>query len=553
MSSELELLKQRITELEAENVEIAELKKENAELRKENTDFRMKFANFEAERAELKRKIAETLRMTEEERTRRDAENVKLRATIEELRKNNTKESAELRDRITKVEQNQSLNDNSSNNSLPSFNSVADQVPTVTHHEKLLVDTSLPEDKETDAFLDEEYKKKVSNEIRQRNREKKLCFSTSSQTQESLPTHPEEKMSQDLNSVTQPCNSTSSEEKICSELDSKCKKGKSVDKLNIDEASQHLAQLCDKAFDAEDKANRANQEEILCWYLYVKDFIIQLNGIIESSGGKFGEKKARGLLYDSITKQLNLLRKQRSQETGLQLRDVSRDSLRKKTQRAEKVYKFIEQVGLDKIKYIKSYSATSISELTNEQIQDVIDYGISSEKLPLVTDHATEISETLCPGKNLPVNTSDQNNVLEVLFPKESTAPIPLAHDSVPKGPSNSSDNSKEEAWFDKDMMFFNEANPTKVNTVTSDDDVYFGEANEVNKHDSDLNSINDDSDSDSNSEDEIPDDSDDDGYGEYGGYNEYGERDRGYYYRDGEYERKTFPMMSPIISPVTT
>ncbi|PKY32042.1 hypothetical protein RhiirB3_531880 [Rhizophagus irregularis] len=456
MSSELELLKQRITELEAENVEIAELKKENAELRKENTDFRMKFANFEAERAELKRKIAETLRMTEEERTRRDAENVKLRATIEELRKNNTKESTELRDRITKVEQNQSLNDNSSNNSLPSFNSVADQVPTVTHHEKPLVDTSLPEDKETDAFLDEEYKKKVSNEIRQRNREKKLCFSTSGQTQESLPTHPKEKMSQDLNSVTQPCNSTSSEEKICSELDSKCKKGKSVDKLkqelfaselssqepsieqnhvtkisetlcprkvtsdksSIDEASQHLAQLCDKAFDAEDKANRANQEEILCWYLYAKDFIIQLNGIIESSGGKFGEKKARGLLYDSITKQLNLLRKQRSQETGLQLRDVSRDSLRKKTQRAEKVYKFIEQVGLDKIKYIKSYNATSISELTNEQIQDVIDYGISSEKLPLVTDHVTEISETLCPGKNLPVNTPDQNNVLEVLFPK---------------------------------------------------------------------------------------------------------------------------------------
>ncbi|GBC35923.1 hypothetical protein GLOIN_2v1652170 [Rhizophagus irregularis DAOM 181602=DAOM 197198] len=560
MSSELELLKQRITELEAENVEITELRKENAELRKENTDFRMKFANFEAERAELKRKIAETLRMTEKERTRRDAENVKLRATIEELRKNNTKESAELRDRITKVEQNQSLNDNSSNNSLPSFNSVADQVPTVTHHEKPLVDTSLPKDKETDAFLDEEYKKKVSNEIRQRNREKKLCFSTSGQTQESLPTHPEEKMSQDLNSVTQPCNSTSSEEKICSELDSKCKKGKSVDKLkqelfaselssqepsieqnhvteisealcpekvtsdksSIDEASQHLAQLCDKAFDAEDKANRANQEEILCWYLYAKDFIIQLNGIIESSGGKFGEKKARGLLYDSITKQLNLLRKQRSQEMGLQLRDVSRDSLRKKTQRAEKVYKFIEQVDLDKIKYIKSYSATSISELTNEQIQDIIDYGISSEKLPLVTDHVTEISETLCPRKNLPENTPDQNNVLEVLSPKESTALIPLAH------PSNSSDNSKEEegSWFDENM-FFNEANPTKVNITTSDDD--------------DSNS--------SDSEEEMP---DDDGYNGYGGYNEYGECDRGYYYHDGRYERKSSPMMNPIISPVT-
>jgi hypothetical protein len=47
-------------------------------------------------------------------------------------------------------------------------------------------------------------------------------------------------------------------------------------------------------------------------------------------------------------------------------------------------------VGLDKIKYIKSYSATSISELINEQIQEVIDYGIFSEKLPLVKDHVTD-------------------------------------------------------------------------------------------------------------------------------------------------------------------
>ena len=49
----------------------------------------------------------------------------------------------------------------------------------VTHHEKLLVDTLLSEDKETDAFLDEVYKKKVSNEIRQRNREKKLLHKSS--------------------------------------------------------------------------------------------------------------------------------------------------------------------------------------------------------------------------------------------------------------------------------------------------------------------------------------------------------------------------------------
>ncbi|GBB85757.1 hypothetical protein RclHR1_01220053 [Rhizophagus clarus] len=476
MSSELESLKQRITELEAENIEIAELRKENAELRKENTDFRMKFANFEAERAELKRRIAETLRITEEERTRRDAENVKLRATIEELRKNNTKESAELRDRITKVEQKQTLNDNvtkvtnSSNNSSSNFNLLADQVPTVMHHEKPLVDTSLPEDKETVAFLGEEYKKKVSNEIRQRNREKKL------RAQESLPTHPEEKMSQDLNSVTQSCNSTSSEEKICSELDSKCKKGKGVNKLkqelfapelpsqvpidqnhvtkisetagpgksSIDEASQHLAQLCDKAFNAEDGANRANQEEILCWCLYAKDFRTQLNEIIENSDGKFGEKKARSLLYDSITKHLNLLRKQRSQELGLHLPEISRDALRKKTQRAEKIYTLFEEIGLDKIKLIKTYSANSISKLTNGQIREIIEeqidspantsQDISSEKIPQsVSNHVTEISETAGPEKNLPGINAPKPAEVSI-----STAPIPSTHVSAKRLNSNS-------------------------------------------------------------------------------------------------------------------
>src|SRR4051794_28887785 len=120
MSSELEVLKQRITELEAEN----------AELRKENTvipDLRNKLSVSDAEIAELKRSNNEFLRANKEYNERRDAENTKLKARIEKLES----ENIEVRDRLTKVEQRQSLqsaltaNDNSSNNSLPSFNSVA--------------------------------------------------------------------------------------------------------------------------------------------------------------------------------------------------------------------------------------------------------------------------------------------------------------------------------------------------------------------------------------------------------------------------------------------
>src|SRR5436305_5472679 len=123
MSSELEVLKQRITELETEN---AELRKENTEIR----DLRIKLSVSDAEIAELKRRNAETLRSNAEYNERRDTENAKLRARIEEMK-------SEFGDRITKVEQKQTLqsaceapqwltaNDNSSNNSSPTFTSVA--------------------------------------------------------------------------------------------------------------------------------------------------------------------------------------------------------------------------------------------------------------------------------------------------------------------------------------------------------------------------------------------------------------------------------------------
>src|SRR5215212_2709576 len=120
MASELELSKQRIAELEAENVNL-----------------RRKLSVSDAEIAELKRSNNEFLRANKEYNERRDAENAKLRAEIEELKKNNSKENAELRDRVTKVEQNQSLIDNTpidnthtSNNNSSNFNSGAD------HHEK---------------------------------------------------------------------------------------------------------------------------------------------------------------------------------------------------------------------------------------------------------------------------------------------------------------------------------------------------------------------------------------------------------------------------------
>jgi len=47
-----------------------------------------------------------------------------------------------------------------------------------------------------------------------------------------------------------------------------------------------LAQLFDKATNAEYYAMKANQEETLCWINYGSEFIIQYNDLIKNSNGK---------------------------------------------------------------------------------------------------------------------------------------------------------------------------------------------------------------------------------------------------------------------------
>ena len=88
--------------------------------------------------------------------------------------------------------------------------------------------------------------------------------------------------------------------------------------------------------------------------------------------------------------------------------------MRKKTQRAEKNYKLFEKVGLDKIKYINSYSANSISELTDAQFQEIIDYGISLEKLSPEAGHVSEISETARPEKILPMSEENSSSTPQI-------------------------------------------------------------------------------------------------------------------------------------------
>src|SRR5438045_9525494 len=67
-------------------------------------------------------------------------------------------------------------------------------------------------------------------------------------------------------------------------------------------------------------------------------------------------------------------RKQLFQDIMKHLSGITLETLRKRTQRAIKIYKLFEKIGIDRIKNIKSYSADSISKFTKPQIQIILDY-----------------------------------------------------------------------------------------------------------------------------------------------------------------------------------
>ncbi len=97
------------------------------------------------------------------------------------------------------------------------------------------------------------------------------------------------------------------------------------------------------------------------------------------------------------------------------------------------------------------------------------------------------------------------------------------------------------------------------ITKVGDDDNIYFYFKNKeekvMNEEMSKVSDmVNDDSDCsyDNDSEKKISDDSDDDRYNGYNEYDEYDRHNRGYYYYNRRYEKRGFPMISPIISPVT-
>ena len=154
---------------------------------------------------------------------------------------------------------------------------------------------------------------------------------------------------------------------------------------------QNIANLYEKACDAEDVSIKANQAEILCWSNFIIAFDKSIDEIIARD--RVGMKKAKGLIYDFIL---------------VQNSNTKRPALYKKIERARKIYRLTEKIGLDKIKHIKSYSANSISKFTNEEIQRVIDHFTKNPNMDFTDNPKDEKQDDdILEG-------SDQNNVSEV-------------------------------------------------------------------------------------------------------------------------------------------
>ncbi|POG57860.1 hypothetical protein GLOIN_2v1736025 [Rhizophagus irregularis DAOM 181602=DAOM 197198] len=128
-------------------------------MQSEIDSLRQRITELEAEKAELEAKNSELLKRVIEETAKYKAENVELKARIEELEKNKM-ETAELRDRFTIVEQRQMLNE-SVPLGLPKGNNSSDKDSSNFNFSSTsVIEEKSSEEKDIDKFLDDAHKKR---------------------------------------------------------------------------------------------------------------------------------------------------------------------------------------------------------------------------------------------------------------------------------------------------------------------------------------------------------------------------------------------------------
>ncbi|GBB91689.1 hypothetical protein RclHR1_19040012 [Rhizophagus clarus] len=397
MSSELDSLRQRIIEFEAENAEVKakyiKVMDENAEVKAENAKLRCALEEHEARFTRLEQRDKEKTNLI-----------AKMDDDIKEIKQSSANASSvENPSNVVRLGKLEKMA-KPSNTSDSTFNSNACK--------PIRTETKSLENKETDDFLDEEYKRKVSDEFRQRKREKKLqgelivqesslaintsCITDLSTTSTGLVTPPEQVVEESIPKESSaksaiPCESFGNKQDtppqkipynqkveqdlICELLEFiKCHNSTSLPNsisskhildvpvnTNLTPGSVlHLAHLFDKA-------EKTSRKEKLQWYYYSEEYEKKI--VTLRSENNISDQMARTQIYD---------------EMELYLPGKKREYLRKMTQKAKNIYTLFKGIGIDKIGVVTS-SADAISRLTDAQIQNIInlytDELIKSQKL----------------------------------------------------------------------------------------------------------------------------------------------------------------------------
>jgi hypothetical protein len=127
--------------------------------------------------------------------------------------------------------------------------------------------------------------------------------------------------------------------------------------------AKDLASMCQKAMKAEKNAIASNQKEILCWYKYAEAYEEKILDTVKTS--KIAERTAR---------------KRANQEIIKHIPHMTLESLRKKNQKARTIYKLFKTVGIAKISNVVSFSANTISILTQQQLKAVMQHFSNGER-----------------------------------------------------------------------------------------------------------------------------------------------------------------------------
>ncbi|CAG8581807.1 2214_t:CDS:2 [Funneliformis mosseae] len=213
-------------------------------------------------------------------------------------------------------------------------------------------------------------KKEVSDMMRQCNREKKLLHRSthSNQDQDKLSISQNNSSMPLEDSVKTETNTSSSQLSIKLNV---CRKGKAQvlpknTKVSHDYivAQDFIQEVSSELIDEDDvQVIDGNQKLTTDMIIEVELAHLFLNVSIEGKNTTQVKQKEISCHY-SYGKKF-----EESHFSGITLK-----TLCKRTQRAIKIYKLFEKIGVDRIKNIKSYSADSISKFTKPQIQIILNY-----------------------------------------------------------------------------------------------------------------------------------------------------------------------------------